>query len=128
MRKFKKIITDVRTESLYDVMTKQRHIRFGFEFNEKEDENLIRNILMGVTMIELKALETQSAIIYARKEDKDYLSSIVNFFNNKYSVDGFFYKDLSGLENSIFEDQSVKVHTLKVPFTEEEKNIFVEGR
>lgn len=128
MRKFTRIKTDVVSEDLYSLIFNQKHIRVGFDFNDSEDVELVRDILIGVTRIEFKALQTKTVIVYAREEDKDYMSSIVNFYNNKYSVDGFFYRDLSGLEASIFEDQKVNAYSLKFPFTEEEKELFIGAR
>lgn len=125
MRKFKLIDVENRVESLYDVMHYQNRIKVGFNFNESQDENLMRFILMGVHEIAFNAVETRESLEFATIADKNYLSAIVNFVNNEYSVDGVYFKDLIPLEHNILEDSQVIARTLGLPFTVDDRNVFI---
>ena len=48
------------------------------------------------------------------------MSSIANFYFNEYPINGFYFKDLTPLEQNIFEDLEVRAFTLRLPYSAED--------
>jgi hypothetical protein len=127
MRKFDRIDVGYRVESLNDTLRHQRHIKVGFEFDETAtDVDYVRSVLLGLTRIEFKAVETQTGpLTYATQQDIKLMSSLSNFINNRFAVDSVFYEDLTGLEQSLLKDQIVTAKCLRLPFTDETRAKFL---
>lgn len=124
MRKFRLIETGIRKERLDSAFTKQTHLKIGFEFNESKNEKLIEDILTGIHMIRFKAIENKEGGLSYFKENKDYISSIYNFYKNKYPVKGIYFKDLLPLEQNRFEGLEIECHVLRFPMSKEDLEAF----
>ncbi len=123
MRKFKQIDIGTRKDNLYSVLVgKSRHI-FGLPVYviHSIDERLIRCILTGIHNINFDAIENRDgALNFASEDDFKYISSIANFYFNEYSVDGYYFKDLTPFEQNKFESLEVVVTTLRLPYSAED--------
>ena len=129
MERIKKVNISKIVESVYSTLTRQTHIKFGLErtISDNFNEDFIRAYLYGFIKINLNATENRNGTLnFASKEDRIKYDSLFNFYSNKNSVDSVFYKDLSGLDSSLFEDGIISVRTLNIPFTKEDEERFIE--
>ena len=119
MRKFKQIDICTRKDNLYSVLVaRSRHI-FGFPVlsSDAVDEKLIRCVLTGIHNINFDAIENRDGTLnFSSEDDFKYISSISNFYFNYYSVDGYYFKDLTALEQNKFKALEVVVTTLRLPY------------
>lgn len=123
MRKFKQIDIGKRKDTLYAVLTgKSKHIfKLPVLSSDTIDEHLINSILTGLHFPNLDVIENKDGSLnFSTEEDFRYMSSIANFYFNKYSVDGYYFKDLSPLEQNIFENSEVVAITLRMPYSADE--------
>ena len=82
---------------------------------------------MSAENIILKAKENQNGTVeLINQKNIDRYLSLKSFFNNEVAIDSCFYENLTGLETSIFEDQTILIECLSFPFTEDDLEIFSE--
>ena len=128
MRKFTLIPTSVRRENLYDTFTKPIHNKVIDEPGCFEPDMIfLSRILMGCELVSLKSVENKDGtILLANNDSLIKFFTLKSFFKNELDIDGLYFDDLSGLERSLFEGIQIKILCLRVPFSTDSFDIFVE--
>lgn len=126
MSGFHRVRIDERVESVSGVLNRQSHVKVGFEPGKGFDEEYIRAILCNLVKININAFENiDGTLVIATDDDRLKVDSLFNFYNNNNSVDSRFYLDLAGIDASFFDDRVVHVRVLSFPFTDSEKEHFL---
>jgi len=130
MTNFKRIDLRQNTVSLSVFMNNKNTETFQLlkgliETNNATNEDLIFRILSGVEKIEVKLLDFSDHYEIATKKDLDYISSIANFLDNKYTVKGVYFEDLKGLDYNYLMDSEIHYSGLSPVSTLEEKELFL---
>lgn len=130
MKKFKHINIDKRVFSIAQFLRiPENNYYFNLlkQLDQSQNEKFLKDALIGFKPeINIFVTGTKSSAFFARDKDIQIVSSLINYQENKYSVDGIFYNDLTGIEQTIFEDQiKLNIFCLAVPFSEDDLNSFL---
>ena len=122
---FKRIDIDKRTDTLEKVIYgTSNHIKLP-TLNNHQNWELIYEILTGVHQIHFDAIEHKDGtLFFSNEEDFLYMSAISNFYFGDYGIGDYYFNDLTGYEQNIFENLEVTVTTLRLPYTVEDMSAF----